>query len=171
MTVLIPPTLWYWDLQCHCTATWIFGSNIFQVILFVPTSLNWRLHFSLLLAFSHRGVHPLIWRQHVHEGGDANNYAHWSRGCLNAFSLPEGLRSPHGHHFPRFSRHTQDRVGWGSCQTHGQSRYRMLPPTPHLHSSVPTLPSSPMKWFTNLFSPYFSILLFFSYSLKDFYLL
>lgn len=87
-------------------------------------------------AFSHRGFHPLIWWQYVYEGGDADHHAHWSWGCLPAFSLPAGLWPPHGHHLPRLSRYAQAGVGRGSRQTHGQPRYRMPAPThlpPHLH--------------------------------------
>lgn len=94
----------------------------------------------MLLTLSHRGFHPLLRWQHVHEGGDADHHAHRGRGRLPAFSLPAGLRPPHGHHLPRLSRHAQAGVGWGSRETHGQPRYRMTPhppiPThlpPHLH--------------------------------------
>lgn len=88
------------------------------------------------LTLSHRGLHPLLWWQHVYEGGDAEHHAHWGWGRLPAFSLPAGIWPTHGHHFSRISRYTQAGVGWRSRQTHGQPRYRMATAThqpPHFH--------------------------------------
>lgn len=74
-----------------------------------------------------RSVHPLLWWQHVHEGGDANHYAHWGWRCFIAFSISASLRPAHGHHLPWLCWHTAAWAGWQPSQAHGQLRYRMIP--------------------------------------------
>lgn len=110
------------------------------------------------LLFSHRGIHPFLRWQHVHEGGDANNHAHWGWGCFTAVPLPEGLRFAYGYDIPRLGRHTQDRVGRGPCKTHGQLRYRMLPPPLHPHPCIhPSVFTNEMayNWFLTSFLSFF----------------
>lgn len=89
-----------------------------------------------------RGLHPLLRRQHVHEGPDADHHAHGGRGRVSALPLPESLRPPHGHHLPRLGRHPEAGAGRGSCQTDGQPRYCIphvpLSPVVCLRSSTST---------------------------------
>lgn len=89
-----------------------------------------------------RGLHPLLRRQHVHEGPDADHHAHGGRGRVSALPLPESLRPPHGHHLPRLGRHPEAGAGRGSCQTDGQPRYCiptcLSPPVVCLRSSTST---------------------------------
>lgn len=114
-----------------------------------------------MLCFFHRGLHPLLWRQHVYEGGDAYHHAHWGRGRLSPFSFPEGLWPPHGHHLSRVSWHAEARAGWGSCQTHSQLRYRILPsPTPPICLHISTFT---MRQFTPEWLPVCPLTLFLSF--------
>lgn len=96
-----------------------------------------------------RGLHPLLRRQHVHEGPDADHHAHGGRGRVSALPLPESLWPPHGHHLPRLGRHPEAGAGRGSCQTDGQPRYCIPmclspPPVVCLRSSTSTQRHRPL---------------------------
>lgn len=86
-----------------------------------------------------RGVHPVLRRQHVHEGGDPQHHAHGGRGRLPPLHVPAGLRPAHGRHVPRVGRHAAARAGQRQGQADGQPRYRMRRPS--VGSSLPALSS------------------------------
>lgn len=86
-----------------------------------------------------RGVHPVLRRQHVHEGGDPQHHAHGGRGRLPPLHVPAGLRPPHGRHVPRVGRHAAARAGQRQGQADGQPRYRMRRRS--VGSSLPALSS------------------------------
>lgn len=110
---------------------------------------------------SHRGLHPLLRRQHVHEGFNADHHAHGGRGRVSAFPLTESLRPPHGNHLPRLSRHTQAGAGWGSCQTHSQPRYCItMCLSPQSSASIPPpSPKDSLPLFSSQLSLFWAIII------------
>lgn len=76
----------------------------------------------------HRGVHPVLRRQHVHEGGDPHGHTHGGRGRLAPLHVPAGLRPADGRHLPRVCRHAEAGAGQWTGQADGQPRYRMSRP-------------------------------------------
>lgn len=75
-----------------------------------------------------RGFHPVVRRQHVHEGGDPGRRAHGGGGRLAALHVSAGLWPADGRHLPRVCRHAQARAGQRPGQADGQPRYRMSRP-------------------------------------------
>lgn len=58
-----------------------------------------------------RGLHPVLRRQHVHEGGDPQRHTHGGRGRVAPLHVPAGVRPPHGRHLPRVGRHAEAGAG------------------------------------------------------------
>lgn len=73
-----------------------------------------------------RGFHPELWWQHVHEDHYAYGHAHRGRGCVLPLHVPASLWAANGYHITRFSWYPAAGARWGPCQTHGQSRYRIM---------------------------------------------
>lgn len=78
--------------------------------------------------FLHRGVDPVVRRQHVHESGDPDGHAHRGRGRLPPFHVPAGVRPAHGRHVPRVGGHAEAGAGQREGQADGQPRYRISRP-------------------------------------------
>lgn len=75
-----------------------------------------------------RVVHPVVWRQHVHESRDPERHAHGGRGRLPPLHVPAGVRPAHGRHVPRVCRHAEAGAGQRESQTDCQLRYRINRP-------------------------------------------
>lgn len=96
--------------------------HVFSVIFFVVNigvfSSEVQPLLTVLFPKPNRGHDGELRRQHVSEGGAAQDTAHRGRGRVPALYVPEGLWFADGHHIPAVSRYAACGAGWRPSQTH-----------------------------------------------------